>query len=85
MLTNQLKSNTQLTNKESWHLEVVVNNFEGLSTGIKVNQNQIVMNSKFIKVSKMNKGLLFKKQYPFNQNTRQMKNTLQSFSRPPKS
>ena len=84
MLTNQLKSSTQLTNKESWHCEVVAANVVTNLVGISVNQNQIVMNSLVMKMPKMNKGLLYKKYYPFSQNIRKMQTALQPFSRPPK-
>ena len=84
MLTNQLKSSTQLTNKEFWHCEVVVANAVTNSVVISVNQNQIVMNSLVMKMPKMNKGLLYKKYYPFSQNIRKMQTALQPFSRPPK-
>jgi hypothetical protein len=84
MLTNKSKRSTQLTNKESWHFDVVVNHVTPSSVGIQVNQNQTVMKPNLIKSRKMNKGLLFKKQYPFNQNTRQMKNKLRAYTRPSK-
>ena len=78
MLTNQLKSSNQLTNKESWHYEVVATNVVTNLVGISVTQNQIAINSHVMKMPKV-KSLLYKKDYPFSQNTRKMKTALQPF------
>ena len=58
MLTNQLKSNTQLTNKESWHFEIVVTNVETNFVSISVNQNPVVMNPYVVKMNKGIKGVV---------------------------
>ena len=84
MLNKFLKGSTHLTNKDSWHFEVVVHNTEYVGSLGEVNTVADLLSDSSFKHTKFADSLLAFKQYPFNQAARKVKGSLQSFSRPPK-
>jgi hypothetical protein len=84
MLNKSLKSNTYLTNKALWYVEVVTESGNSSSLTVEANQNSAVSTLIIFKPVTISNGLLTSKQYPFKNSSRKAKGSLQSFSHPPK-
>jgi hypothetical protein len=82
-MLNKLNSIANLINKDSWQLDVATINNEVLYKSEVFLIQDISSSVNYTQLIKG--GLLFSKQYPFNQIARKFKGTaLQSFSCPPK-